>query len=116
MVIKQAYTEVFKIGDASTNPFELVAVRPTDGFQELNPTYRLIEDYSRYNIMKYYGIALDKFADLPRHIIKHMIDIARKRQDKENSIANDINNDVNSGLRKQEARMKQQVNSSFPDL
>lgn len=116
MVIKQAYTEVFNFGDASTNPFDLVTVRPADGFQELSPTYRLIEDYSRYNIIKYYGIDLDKFSELPRHVIKSMIDIAKKRQEKESAIANDINTDVNNSIRKQETRMRQQVNSSFPDL
>jgi hypothetical protein len=116
MVLKQAYTEVFKIGNTDNDPFDLVSVRPADGFQELNPVYRLIEDYSRYHIMKYYGLSLDKFGDMPRHITAHLIEIAEKRQDKENSSVEDLNNDINASMRKQEQLAKRQADDGFPGL
>lgn len=115
MVLKQAYTEVFKIGNTDNDPFDLVSVRPADGFQELNPTYKIIEDFARYDIKKYYGIDLDKFVELPRHITAHMLDIAQKRQNKEADAANNLNNEIKGNVRDQE-RALQNVPNGFPRL
>lgn len=115
VVLKQAFTEVYKIGNVSDDPFELVIVRPADGFHELNPMYRLMEDYDRYKIQKYYGISYLEFEKLPRHKSDHMIELAKIKRDKEVNASDETEADLKRALADQ-AQRKHEMESDFPNI
>lgn len=100
------------------SPFDIVKVQPADGFHELDYTYRLIEDYSRYKVNQYYGISLDQFFLLPQHIVLHMFEIAKIRQAKESNSANPMVEELEKQIKEQNQTMNSQklANVSFPNL
>jgi len=85
VLLREVYDKLHGISNPSdtSRPLSIVEERPKDGLHELGPLYYRIWEHRHYEVYKNYGLALDNFLMLPRHIVEHILSGLRREKQQE---------------------------------
>lgn len=68
-------------------PFSLMEMHDSERFDIVNPLYEIFEKYVENDVLKYTGIPLDRFIELPRDRVLKIFEICIKHREIESKKA-----------------------------
>lgn len=76
-ILTQRYEELYGIRDYSVpdaeNPYPLVALNAKEDVYAVSPLFELMNTFIRERVHTHTGMTLDRFLQLPRHWVEHIL-------------------------------------------
>lgn len=107
LMLQESYETVFGIFDHNNElalkhrPLALVAMHPKENPSHYSKMYRTIRRYHKLNIYGTFGMALDRFLEMPHEYVELLFDIAsmsaRKEGNDVSSVMQQLEKDIQRG-------------------